>query len=60
MQTGFGKHENEFSDSLFRVDRKTFRFFLGRQQPQEVEDVKQELRTIDGVIDRVSVAMLCA
>ena len=39
--------------TLFRVDRRTFRFFLGMQQPQEVEDVKDELRIIDSVIDKV-------
>ena len=37
--------------TLFRVDRKTFKFFLGGQN--EIEDIKAELRAIDGAIDKV-------
>lgn len=40
--------------TLFRVDRKTFRYFLDRQQPQEIDDVKQELKDIDRAIDKIA------
>jgi len=41
--------------TLFRIDRKTFRYFLDRQQPQEIDDVKQELKVIDSAIDKVRI-----
>ena len=40
--------------TLFRVDRKTFRYFLDRQQPQEIDDVKEELKDIDSAIDKIA------
>ena len=40
--------------TLFRVDRKTFRYFLDRQQPQEIDDVKEELKGIDSAIDKIA------
>ena len=41
--------------TLFRIDRKTFRYFLDKQQPQEIDDVKQELKVIDSAIDKVRI-----
>ncbi|KAL9188941.1 hypothetical protein ACHAXT_011431, partial [Thalassiosira profunda] len=39
---------------LYRVNRRTFKYFLNSQQPQEREDVKAELREIDSAIDKIA------
>ena len=39
---------------LYRVDRRTFRYFLESQQPQEKDDIMDELRRIDIAIDMIS------
>ena len=40
--------------TLYRVDRRTFRYFLDSQDPTEKEDVKAELREIDAAIDKIA------
>mmetsp|Transcript_12922 Transcript_12922/g.27370 ORF Transcript_12922/g.27370 Transcript_12922/m.27370 type:complete len:629 (+) Transcript_12922:32-1918(+) len=40
--------------TLYQIDRRTFRYFISSQQPQDREDVKTELREIDTAIDKIA------
>ena len=46
--------KNNKDCTLYRVDRRTFRYFIDSQHPRGIDGLKNELKKIDNVIDKIA------
>ena len=45
--------KNNKDCTLYRVDRRTFRYFIDSQHPRGIDGLNTELKKIDNVIDKI-------